>query len=231
MSLLTKKALLATSATLVLSACSGLSTAPEVSHDGLRLQANSAMSGTVYAREGVDLTSYDKFTVDACSVAFRKNWQRDQNNGSRSLNDDVSDADMNKIRTTLATLCDEQFSAVLSNAPAYTVVSGDAVDAATLMLKPSIVNLDIAAPDVQSSVRTQSYTTQAGEMTLFLEVADANTGEILYRVIDRRRENNTGQLQWTNSVTNLSDARRTLSYWGKSLRKALDQVAAVKATN
>ena len=223
------KALCASAASLLLGACSGVSTAPEISHDGLRLQANSAMSGTVYAREGVDLTLYDKFTVDNCSVAFRKNWQRDQNNSSRSLNDDVSDADMNKIRTTLATLCDEQFSNVLSDAPAYTVVAGDAVDAATLMLKPSIVNLDIAAPDVQSSSLTRSYTTEAGEMTLFLEVADASTGEILYRVIDRRRETNTGQLQWSNSVTNLSDARRALSYWGKSLRKALDQVAAQKA--
>ena len=65
-------------------------------------------------------------------------------------------------------------------------------------------------------------------MTLFLEVVDASSGEILYRVIDRRREHNTGQLQWTNSVTNMSDARRTLSYWGKSLRRALDQVAAQK---
>jgi len=212
----------------MLSACSGLSTAPPVSFDGLRLQPNSSLSGTVYVREGVDLTAYNTFTLDACTVAFRKNWQRDQNSSSRAVTDNVSDADMNKIRVTLATLCDEQFSAVLSEEPAYTVVSGDAVDTATLLLKPSIINLDIAAPDIQSSVRSQSYTAEAGEMTLFLEVVDASSGEILYRVIDRRREHNTGQLQWTNSVTNMSDARRTLSYWGKSLRRALDQVAAQK---
>ncbi len=215
-------------AALVLSGCASVSNAPPVSHDGLLLQTDATMSGVVYAREGVNLTSYNKFSVEGCSVAFRTDWQRDQNSSRRRVSDRVSDQDMNEIRSALGTLCDEQFSDVLNNDPAYTVVSGDAVDSATLVLKPHIVNLDIAAPDVQSAGRSRSYTTEAGEMTLFLEVADASTGETLYRVIDRRRENNTGTLQWTNSVTNLSDARRILSYWGKSLRKALDRVAAQK---
>ncbi len=215
-------------AAMVLCGCSGVSTAPPVSHDGLLLQTDASMSGVVYAREGVELTAYNKFSVQGCTVAFRKNWQRDQNSSSHSVNDDVSDADMNEIRSTLSALCDEQFSDVLNDEPAYTVVGGDAIDMQTLVLKPHIVNLDIAAPDVQSVGRTRSFTTEAGEMTLFLEIADASTGETLYRVIDRRRENNSGQLQWTNSVTNLADARRTLKYWGKSLRKALDQVVADK---
>jgi hypothetical protein len=92
-----------------------------------------------------------------------------------------------------------------------------------LVLRPAIINLDIAAPDVMAAGRQRSYTTEAGQMTLVLEGVDGTTGEILVRVVDRRRAMDTGRLQWTNSVTNQAEARRMLNRWASQIREGLDE--------
>ena len=62
-------------------------------------------------------------------------------------------------------------------------------------------------------------------MTLLLEALDGTTGEILVRVVDKRRDRSPMQLQWTNSVTNKADAQRVLNRWAKQFREGLDEVA------
>ena len=71
---------------------------------------------------------------------------------------------------------------------------------------------------------TRTYTTSSGEMTLALEIFDGTTGEILYRIVDRRRSTETHNMQWTNSVTNQAEARRWLKGWASQLRQGLDAV-------
>jgi len=61
-------------------------------------------------------------------------------------------------------------------------------------------------------------------MTLFLELIDNRTGDILARVVDKRRGLDSGRMQWTNSITNRADAERILGNWARLLRKGLDAV-------
>ena len=89
-----------------------------------------------------------------------------------------------------------------------------------------IINLDISAPDTRSAGMQRTYTTEAGEMTLLLELFDGTTGEILVRVVDRQRSRESSRLQWTSSVTNQADARRILSRWASQFRKGLDEVTS-----
>ena len=103
-------------------------------------------------------------------------------------------------------------------------MSEEQAGASTLLLRPNIINLDVAAPDVSSPGVSRSYTTESGEMTLFLEVADASTGETLFRIVDRRRHLNSMRLQWSNSVNNTADAKRNLNAWGEQFREGLDRV-------
>jgi hypothetical protein len=207
----------------VVAGCSSSPTAPEISHDGLVLQDNTKF-GLVYAKPGVEIGSYENFAVHHCEVAFRKNWQRDQNSSRGGTAHRVTDSDMEGIRNSLAELCETEFLSVLSVAPAYTIVPEDQADTETLLLRPNIINLDVAAPDIKSPGISRSYTTESGEMTLFLEVADASTGETLFRIVDRRRGLNAMRLQWSNSVTNGADAKRILNAWGQQFREGLDQV-------
>ena len=203
--------------------CSASPTTPEISHDWLVLQDDTKFC-LVYAKPGVDIRDYENFAVHHCTVAFRKNWQRDQNSTRRSTSRRINDSDMDAIRVSLGELCETEFLSVLATEPVYSVVPEEQAAAGTLLLKPNIINLDVVAPDVSSPGVSRSYTTESCEMTLFLEVADASTGETLFRIVDRRRNLNAMRLQWSNSVTNTADAKRILNAWGEQFREGLDRI-------
>jgi hypothetical protein len=201
------------------------SKAPTESPDGLVLRPNSDFSA-VYVRPGASLADYPMMGAVPCEVSFRKNWLRDQNSNRVSLNNRVSQKDVDQIEDALAEECDKYFRDALLQPPPYTLVEefneGDSI----LILRPSIVDLDVSAPDTMSPGMSRTYTTQAGRMTLVLEIFDGSTGEILVRAIDKRRSTDAGSLQWSNGVTNRAEADRILKAWSSKLRKGLD--AAIK---
>ena len=206
---------------LFISACAS-NQAPQVSHDGLELVPDTEFS-EVYMKPNATLGGYTEYGLMDCHVAFKKNWLRNQNNNSLDLSSRVTQKDVDRIKDRLGDKCTEHFAEALSQAPAYNVVDSFEDGEGALVLKPSIINLDISAPDTMSAGMTRSYTTSAGEMTLSLEILDGTTGEILARVIDRRKEVDTGRMQWTSGVTNKADADRALRRWAEQLRKGLDQ--------
>jgi hypothetical protein len=62
-------------------------------------------------------------------------------------------------------------------------------------------------------------------MTLVLEARDGPTGQLLARAVDKREDDNFGgRLTWTNSTTNMNDARMMIDVWAKQLREALDRL-------
>lgn len=218
-------------ASLALAACAGGGPAREsaLTHDGLeRVEGHNFAE--VYLRPGADLGHYRHLSLSACEVAFRKNWLRDQQRDSRALTSRVRQEDADRIRQRMATACDEHFRSALEREPAYELVEEAPDGEDVLVLRPSIVNLDIHAPDVQNAVRTRSYTTSAGEMTLNLELVDGLTGEVQARVVDRRRGVEQSRLQWTNSVTNRAEFRRILRRWADLLRDSLDRVRGSAST-
>ncbi|MDO8860787.1 DUF3313 family protein [Haliea sp. E1-2-M8] len=210
---------------LVLAACAGSGSSREsaLTHDGLE-RVEGQEFAEVYLRPGADLGHYQHLSLGGCEVAFRKNWLRDQQRDSRNLTSRVRQEDADRIRQRIAAACDEHFRAALERAPAYDLVEAAPNGEDVLVLRPSIVNLDIHAPDVQGAVRTRSYTTSAGEMTLNLELVDALTGQVQGRVVDRRRGVEHSQLQWTSSVTNRAEFRRILRRWADLLRDSVDRV-------
>lgn len=210
----------------ILSSC--MTPPPTETHDGLVLVPNTRFA-QVFMRPGADLSSFTAFGLTPCQVAFRKNWQRDQNQSTINLNSRVTQEDVTRIKDRLSAECDNTFRAALEQAPPYTLVEQFSNGEHVLVLRPSIINLDIAAPDVMAPGRQRAYTTEAGQMTLVLEGVDGTTGEVLVRVVDRRRALDTGRLQWTNSVTNQADARRILNRWASQFREGLDEVTRAGA--
>lgn len=218
---LLRRSLIAVAATLVVSCAS--TDAPDQTFDGLVLQPGKG-SETVYVRPGAEFSGYTEYGLVPCQVAFRKNWLREQNNSRMDLSSRVTQKDVDTIKDNLAAACDQRFREALLEDPAYTLVETFGEGEPVLILRPNIVDLDVNAPDVMSSGRTRSYTTSAGEMTLFLEVLDGTTGEIQARVVDRRSGVDTNRLQWSSGVTNRAEADRMLKRWASDLRKALDRV-------
>lgn len=196
---------------------------PEVSSDGLLLMPNTKMAA-VYMREGADFSGYDKVAILDCQVSFRKNWKRDQNSAKAFR---VDDKDIARIKTELA----EEFKKVFTEsltAKGITVVS--AADTGVLILRPGIINLDIAAPDTMEAGRTRSFSASAGQMTLFLELYDGVTGDLIARAVDPQQATDYGHVRIRNSVTNRADADRILKRWADTLGTFLERARASGAS-
>lgn len=209
---------------LLLVACAG-TPPPQESSDGLMLQSETKF-GQVYVRPGADLSHYSTYGLVDCQVEFKKNWMRNQNSNRISLSNRVTNDDVNRITENLSKSCDEHFRQSLEAEPAYKLVDSFDHGDAIMVLRPNIVNLDVNSPDVRNSGMSRSYTTDAGEMTLVLELLDGSSGEVLVRILDRESGTDKGRMQWTNSVTNKADANRILKRWTAQLRKGLDEVTA-----
>jgi len=202
-----------------------LAASTETSEDGLQL-VEKDRNGSLYADPDVDWSSYSQIRLLDATVAFRKNWQRDQN---RSDPFKVKAEDMENIKQSMAELFNEVFTEELTTNGGYQISaeSGENV----LTIQPAIVDLDVAAPDTQRAGITRQYTESAGEMTLQLQLLDSVSGDLLARSSDRREAPRRGYLQWTNSVTNQAEARRIMQRWARDLRARLDQArSATPAT-
>jgi len=192
---------------------------PPISEDGLHLVPDSKMA-IVYAEPGADLAQYQRVKLLDSYVAFKKNWARDQR--SRSANPlRVTSNDVEKIKSKLA----EEFQAVFVKTlqdGGYDVVEELAED--VLLVRPAIINLDVNAPDTPTAGRSTTYTSSAGEMTLYVEIYDSVTGDLLAKALDRRIDSAMGgYYTWTNSVTNKAAAERILKGWAEILLDALNE--------
>lgn len=191
---------------------------PEVTEEGL-VRVKDAEWGLVYEDPEVVWTPYTKVILLDTYVAFKKNWLRGQNQ-SRTIR--VTQSDMDKIKVRLAEEFRTMFTEVLEAEDGYPVVEEPGED--TLILRPAIINLDVTAPDTLRAGRSETYAESAGEMTIYLEVYDSLSGDLMAKGVDRQADRNTGFMTWQTSASNTQAARRILRTWAQSLRDALDEV-------
>ena len=174
---------------------------PAVNDEGMQLIKNSDLA-TVYADPGADLSVYKRVMLLDATVAFKKNWKRDQNRGNALK---VKDRDMEKIQAAVADVFREVFTKELVDG-GYEMADAPGED--VLLVKPAIVDLDVSAPDIQSSAVTRSFSESAGEMTLNLELYDSVTNDKIAKATDRKQDRWRGRMEWRTSVSNRADARR-----------------------
>lgn len=190
---------------------------PATSPEGLVLRPGKAAK-VVYVRPGVDFSQYKRFAILECPVAFRKDWQRDQASSGRR----VTQKEMDEIRAGLSAEFRRIFTDELQNKGGYQVVTTGGED--VLVLRPAIIDLDVTAPDTLEPGRNFTLSESAGAMTLYLEIYDSVTNQILARAIDRETSRGMGRIQWQNRVTNKNEADRILRRWASALREQLDTV-------
>lgn len=191
---------------------------PEVTEDGLHRVPDSKMA-IVYAEPEADLSGYQKVQLLDAYVAFKKNWERNQRSSSAGPAR-ITSRDMEKIKNNLAGEFQSIFTEALQNG-GYPVV--DAAGDDVLLIRPAIINLDVTAPDLGTAGRSKTYAESAGEMTLYVELYDSVTGDLIAKAIDRRIDRNRGYYTWTNSVTNKAAANRILKGWAEILVTALNE--------
>ena len=199
---------------------------PETTTDGLKLVKGTEVRA-VYMAEGADLSQYDKIAMLKVFVAFKKNWKRDHNRDAATLEDRVSDKDMQKIRDELAKEFERVFVETLEKEGGHQFVkeAGEGV----LILRPAIINLDVAAPDLMQP-DIQTFAASAGSMTLYMEMFDGKTGAKIAQVIDPEAASD-GLWHYSNSVTNKFEADRVLKRWASLLNKHLAEVKSKQSAD
>ena len=190
--------------------------APPVTVDGLQLIKDTNLT-LVYAQPDADLSRYNRIYLADAYVAFKKNWKRQQN---RNNSQKVTADDMQKIKADLSSLFHDVFSSALED-DGYELVTERAEG--VLLVKPAIINLDIIAPDTRSTGIVHTYAESAGEMTLYLELYDSVTDDLIAKALDRKIDRETGYFEWQNRVNNRAAARRILRVWARVLIDGLDE--------
>jgi hypothetical protein len=207
---------------MVLAACAATTKPgfPSQSPDGLQLVPDTKLAA-VYMKPGADLSQYSKIALLETYVSFAKNWQRDYNEEA-TFENQVSDKDMQSIREKVASEFNKEMTRVLTaDGRQLVTTGGDGV----LILRPAIVNLQITAPDLMTPGMEQTFVASAGSMTLYLELLDGKTGDLIARVIDPEAADDAGMAQVSNAVTNTADFDRIVQRWAQILNSHLAAVS------
>ncbi len=199
---------------------------PETTPEGLVLLSGTKLN-TVYVRPGATLDQYTKIVLFDAHVAFRKNWDRDYNRNLMPGTTRARPADMEKIKASLAEEFKTVFTAELQGKRGYEIV--ETADYDVLVVKPAIINLDVTAPKLSNTSMDRNIVTSAGQMTLWMELYDSVTGELIARVIDPAVDNRSGMAYRSSSSANKNAARKILTVWAEILGENMGEISAATA--
>lgn len=189
---------------------------PEYTVEGLKRVTDPKDLSIVYAEPGADLSQYNRVYLVEPYVAFKKNWQRDQNRGVIK----VKTSDMDRIKVNVKELFMEVFTEELVKG-GYELANERAEN--VLIVKPAIIDLNVNAPDIRTSGRSNTYTDSAGSMTLYIELYDSETDDLLAKALDPTADRQAGFMQWQTGPANRAAGKRMMRPWAEALRKGLDR--------
>lgn len=190
----------------------------EPSFDGLEPVPNAKVA-KAYIDPTADFSVYRRVKILHPYVAFRSHWKRDQNaDRTRRL----TARDVDRFKKDIADLFEKVFTEVLDEENGHTVTQENAPD--VLLLRPAIIDIDVTVPDNQDDARATTYTTSTGAATLYVELYDSVSGQIIGRAIDRRSVRQPGSsIEFTNRATLHRDGRQLFRRWATLLRDFLER--------
>lgn len=208
---------------LMLNGCSLPNSLPDTSPEGM-VAIKSTKNTIVYKHEYVDFSQYSQVTLENSKASIDDNWKKSYNKEKRISSRKLADEDIEKATKQLAELMDEVFYEEFKSANGF--VKNGPIGKGTLLIRPTIIDLKLNAIDPDNSVRTHAYTYSRGELTLFLEIFDANSNKLLARVIDRKVDSGMGPgfSQRTSKNANRAYLTREVREWAIALRSQYDEM-------
>jgi hypothetical protein len=201
-----------------------LQTGPEaeVTIDGLT-RVDNARVAVVYQKADADFTPYTKFILDPVEVAY----QKDPGGRTRSTGAGASPGNYQLTSTqmeTLKRLFREAVVEALTADGGYELTTERGPD--VLRITAELVDLIVSNPTENTAGRQQNFTRSYGEVTLIMELRDAQSGDILVRAAERRdpTRDTSGGLVRVSSAFAQSDVRRMFQGWARILREGLDAI-------
>jgi hypothetical protein len=190
------------------------------SWDGL-VPVKSSKLQSVFLAPGADFRPYRRVIIEPPQVAFHKDWMRTVNQRGAAMTRRVTEEDAAEILAAARSNFDGIFREAFADA-GYAVADGPGPD--TLRVYTGVVNLFVSAPNTQgSSTRNRTYTADAGDATLVLELRDSTTGAILARVVDERETQSTG-IHRSTDMRNVEAFRAMFREWGRICTRGLGEL-------
>ncbi len=189
------------------------------------IKVKSKKLEAVYLLPSADFRPYTKIMIDPTQVAFQKNWQSELNRSTIGLGAQITDADASKIADQARTGFESIFAKAYADA-GYEVVTAPGPD--VLRLVTGVLNLSITAPDTGSSMQ-RTYSANAGEATVVIEVRDSLTNAVLGRAVDQQLAGDMpGQ---RTSASNREDFEYLFKSWAKTSVNGLAELKAMSPIN
>ncbi len=192
------------------------------SWDGL-VEVKPKRLDAAYLMPGADFRPYSKMMIDPVEVAFQKDWMK-KHNRSASPSNRLTQSDAERIAAEARKVFTEAFTETFTE-KGLEIVTAPGAD--VLRVRPGVIDLYITAPDTMSSGRSRTYSMEAGQATLFIELLDSTSGALLGRALDQRATRNTGRVSISNSVTNLSDFKALFKQWAEISVKGFEDLHAM----
>jgi len=186
--------------------------ASDVTEDGLVRVPSSRKAG-VYRSPDVAFTQYRRVMLAPAPVTFRRNQDRMKAGALKR-------SDRERISADLARWFHEELVAELVERGGFEIAEAPGPD--VLQIAPSILDVDMTAPDAGTTPGARSFVHTAGSMTLIVELRDAASGVTVGRIIDYEKARETNELQLANQVTNTEEARIAFANAARYTRDALN---------
>lgn len=195
---------------------------PPDTWDGLH-KVDAKRFDVAFMAPGADFRSYTKVMLDPTEAAFRKNWQRDFNRQTMGLENRITDDEAKKaLNEVQVGFRDILVRAYMSAGYQVTTEPGPDV----LRLRTTVFNIEVAAPDQQTSSRSGSFSRDAGQASLMIEVRDSMSGAVLGRVVDSRTVGDDAVVMRRTQASNRADFKQVFNAWAK---KSVEGFAALTA--
>lgn len=201
---------------------------PQTSKEGMVLTvADGGLA--VYRQPGTTLSTFDKIILLDAYVGFRENWVRDFNRntlrGGR-----IHESDLERIRERLSEDFRATVSEVLTDDGGYELIA--AVEESTLILRPALVDVSIASPDVSADTVVRNFDFGSGtDMTLLMEFYDGSTSQILARVYHKATTFAGQDFTVESSGSNRNIELRIYRDWAGQVLEMLRDGSTATATN
>lgn len=194
----------------------------EITADGLHRLDGSGFQ-LAWVKPDVEFADYKTIMLASPDVTYKRTPRRRSGGSTAAPNYALGDVKMAKFKSELVESLQKEFD----RSEFYDVVDTPGAD--TLLIKPSIIDLVVLVPTEERPASERTFSTSTAVMTLVMELRDAQSGEVLARIAERREArapgaNGTTTLTWSSSVNDAAAIRTMFKRWARILREHLDLV-------
>lgn len=213
-------------AAVTIAACSStpptIQTGPdaEVSYDGLHLIDNSVFK-LAWADPEIDFSRYNKIMPGGAFFEYRAVKKSPRATSQRRTNETewyIDEKSRERLKEEVSTIFDEE----LAKSERFEMTDAPGPD--VLIIRGGMHDIISRVPPDYIG-RSEIYLRSVGEATIILEAVDSQSGEVIFRAVERRSaERPGGDMMLSSPVTTWAEVRRLARGWATKLRNGLDSI-------